>query len=217
MGATKTNNPPACVRESTAQALLLIMTVLLKNLFTVHFQFDLLKLETNNTRDDILKHAWIIARWTVGYWDFSLTTVATSWVEPHSVWPPSMQYERAPTTLQPPPPTSFKDQHSAYTNCIHITCIKTELQSPDGRNQQYLWHLLFFTQHCSLSQERQSTTNSASITSGQRFCVTLDGGVRANSNHWRKICIWEALQLKWYLTLHLISNPCALDVQSYLP
>jgi len=28
------------------------MTVLLKNLFTVHFQFDLLKLETNNTRDD---------------------------------------------------------------------------------------------------------------------------------------------------------------------
>ena len=62
MGATKTNNPPACVRESTAQALLLIMTVLLKNLFTVHFQFDLLKLETNNTRDDILKHAWIIAR-----------------------------------------------------------------------------------------------------------------------------------------------------------
>ena len=38
------------------------MTVLLKNLFTVHFQFDLLKLETNNTRDDILKHAWIIAR-----------------------------------------------------------------------------------------------------------------------------------------------------------
>jgi hypothetical protein len=39
-----------------------IMTVLLKNLFTVHFQFDLLKLETNNTRDDEVKHAWIIAR-----------------------------------------------------------------------------------------------------------------------------------------------------------
>jgi len=38
------------------------MTVLLKNLFTVHFQFDLLKLETNNTRDDKLNHAWIIAR-----------------------------------------------------------------------------------------------------------------------------------------------------------
>ena len=36
--------------------------VLLKNLFTVHFQFDLLKLETNNTRDDKLNHAWIIAR-----------------------------------------------------------------------------------------------------------------------------------------------------------
>ena len=36
------------------------MTVLLKNLFTVHFQFDLLKLETNNTRDDKLKHACII-------------------------------------------------------------------------------------------------------------------------------------------------------------
>lgn len=58
-----------------------IMTVLLKNLFTVHFQFDLLKLETNNTRDDELKHAWIIARWTAGWWDLSLTTVATSWVE----------------------------------------------------------------------------------------------------------------------------------------
>ena len=41
---------------------LTIMTVLLKNLFTVHFQFDLLKLETNNTRDDKVKHAWIIVR-----------------------------------------------------------------------------------------------------------------------------------------------------------
>ena len=40
----------------------LTMTVLLKNLFTVHFQFDLLKLETNNTRDDKMNHAWIIAR-----------------------------------------------------------------------------------------------------------------------------------------------------------
>jgi hypothetical protein len=34
----------------------------LKNLFTEHFQFDLLKLETNNTCDDKVKHAWIIAR-----------------------------------------------------------------------------------------------------------------------------------------------------------
>ena len=51
------------------------MTVLLKNLFTVHFQFDLLKLETNNTRDDKLNHAWIIARWTVA-------------VEEISLWPP---------------------------------------------------------------------------------------------------------------------------------
>ena len=41
---------------------LTIMTVLLKNLFTVHFQFDLLKLETNNTREDETNHAWIIAR-----------------------------------------------------------------------------------------------------------------------------------------------------------
>ena len=80
-----------------------IMTVLLKNLFTVHFQFDLLKLETNNTRDDKLKHAWIIVRWTVGWWDLSLTTVATSWVEPHSVRPPSMQFERAPTPHTYPP------------------------------------------------------------------------------------------------------------------
>ena len=46
--------------------LLTIMTVLFKNLFTVHFQFDLLKLETNNTRDDKVKLAWIIARLTVG-------------------------------------------------------------------------------------------------------------------------------------------------------
>ena len=38
------------------------MTVLLKNLFTVHFQFDLLKLETNNTRDEKVKHAGIIVR-----------------------------------------------------------------------------------------------------------------------------------------------------------
>ena len=88
----------------------LSMTVLLKNLFTVHFQFDLLKLETNNTRDDELKHAWIIARWTVGWGDFFLTTVATSWVEPHSVWPPSMQFERAPHNhiYHPPaPPLPF--------------------------------------------------------------------------------------------------------------
>ena len=62
IGAYKTNNPLPCVRGSSTHVMLLIMTVLLKNLFTVHFQFDLLKLETNNTRDDILKHAWIIAR-----------------------------------------------------------------------------------------------------------------------------------------------------------
>ena len=62
IGATKMNNPLSCVRGSSTQAVVPIMTVLLKNLFTVHFQFDLLKLETNNTRDDILKHAWIIAR-----------------------------------------------------------------------------------------------------------------------------------------------------------
>ena len=37
-----------------------------KESLTVHFQFDLLKLETNNTRDDKVKHAWIIARLTVG-------------------------------------------------------------------------------------------------------------------------------------------------------
>ena len=45
-----------------SRTLVKTMTVLLKNLFTVHFQFDLLKLETNNTRDDKVKHAWIIAR-----------------------------------------------------------------------------------------------------------------------------------------------------------
>jgi hypothetical protein len=39
-----------------------IKTLFFKNLITVHFQFDLLKLETNNTRDDKVKHAWIIAR-----------------------------------------------------------------------------------------------------------------------------------------------------------
>ena len=51
--------------SSTSQLLFKVMTVLLKNLFTVHFQFDRLKLETNNTRDDKVYHAWIIARWTV--------------------------------------------------------------------------------------------------------------------------------------------------------
>ena len=115
IGAYQTNNLLSCARGSSTHVLFLIMTVLLKNLFTVHFQFDLLKLETNNTRDDILKHAWIIVRWTVGYWNFSLTTVATSWVEPHSVWPPSMQYERAPTTLPHLPPTPLEDQDSTET------------------------------------------------------------------------------------------------------
>ena len=62
IGAYQTNNLLSCARGSSTHVLFLIMTVLLKNLFTVHFQFDLLKLETNNTRDDILKHAWIIAR-----------------------------------------------------------------------------------------------------------------------------------------------------------
>ena len=54
-----------CVQETSSSRVRttsLTMTVLLKNLFTVHFQFDLLKLETNNTRDDKVKHAWIIAR-----------------------------------------------------------------------------------------------------------------------------------------------------------
>ena len=40
----------------------LVTEWVLKNLFTVHFQFDLLKLETDNTRDDKMNHAWIIAR-----------------------------------------------------------------------------------------------------------------------------------------------------------
>ena len=62
IGAYQTNNLLSCARGSSTHVLFLIMTVLLKNLFTVHFQFDLLKLGTNNTRDDILKHAWIIAR-----------------------------------------------------------------------------------------------------------------------------------------------------------
>jgi hypothetical protein len=56
------------------------MTELLKNLFTVYFQFELLKLETNYTCDDKVKHAWIIARWTVGWGGLSLTTVAMSQV-----------------------------------------------------------------------------------------------------------------------------------------
>ena len=91
------------------------MTVLLKNLFTVHFQFDLLKLETNNTRDDELKHAWIIARWMAGQWGISLTAVATSWVENHSIWPPSMQFERAPPPHTQPPPHASAP-HPIYPN-----------------------------------------------------------------------------------------------------
>ena len=55
--------PPVSV--GFASNCIVVMTVLLKNLFSVHFQFDLLKLETNNTRDDKMNHAWIIARWTV--------------------------------------------------------------------------------------------------------------------------------------------------------
>ena len=94
------------------------MTVLLKNLFTVHFQFDLLKLETNNTRDDELKHAWITVRWTVGLWDLSLTTVATNWVEYHSIWPPSMQFERAPHPPSPPqPPKAPKYPPQSMHSC----------------------------------------------------------------------------------------------------
>ena len=102
-GSMLNNGSLPCVSGSPLRVMPTIMTVLLKNLFTVHFQFDLLKLETNNTRDDKLKHAWIIVRWTVGWWDLSLTTVATSWVEPHSVRPPSMQFERAPTPHTYPP------------------------------------------------------------------------------------------------------------------
>ena len=141
IGAYKTNNPCPCVRGSSTHVMLFIMTVLLKNLFTVHFQFDLLKLETNNTRDDILKHAWIIARWTAGYWGFSLTTVATSWVKPHSVWPPSMQYERAPTTLPylPPPPPPLLITMTALKP--YLRCITPALQMLDGQDQWYLWHL----------------------------------------------------------------------------
>jgi len=56
------NGSLPCVSGSPLRVMPTIMTVLLKNLFTVHFQFDLLKLETNNTRDDEVKHAWIIAR-----------------------------------------------------------------------------------------------------------------------------------------------------------
>ena len=58
-----TSTPPrANLAEDCPRRVINTMTVLLKNLFTVHFQFDLLKLETNNTRDDKLKHAWIIVR-----------------------------------------------------------------------------------------------------------------------------------------------------------
>ena len=57
-----TANVIHAAEEVATPLLASIMTVLLKNLFTVHFQFDLLKLETNNTRDDKVKHAWIIAR-----------------------------------------------------------------------------------------------------------------------------------------------------------
>ena len=44
-------NIPLILHHSTARTEV-IMTVLLKNLFTVHIQFDLIKLETHNTRDD---------------------------------------------------------------------------------------------------------------------------------------------------------------------
>ena len=39
--------------------ILYIITVLLKNLFTVHFQFDLLKLETNTCLDNCEMNSWL--------------------------------------------------------------------------------------------------------------------------------------------------------------
>ena len=102
-------NFPSCVCVNQV-----IMTVLLKNLFTVHFQFDLLKLETNNTRDDELKHAWIIARWTAGWWDLSLTTVATSWVEPSFSLTPEHAIWTGPPILPTPTPNPL---------CLHKTTI----------------------------------------------------------------------------------------------
>ncbi len=75
------------------------MTVLLKNLFTVHFQLDLLKLETIYTRDDKVKHAWMIARWMVGWGVSPQPLWRQAGVNLHSVWFPSMLFESPPTHL----------------------------------------------------------------------------------------------------------------------
>ena len=56
--------PTVILSFSTTALFQLWPTVLTFNKyhFTVHSQFDLLKLETNNTNDDKVKHAWIIVR-----------------------------------------------------------------------------------------------------------------------------------------------------------
>ena len=113
-GSMLNNGSLPCVSGSPLRVMPTIMTVLLKNLFTVHFQFDLLKLETNNTRDDELKHAWIIARWTAGWWDLSLTTVATSWVEPSFSLTPEHAIWTGPPILPTPTPNPL---------CLHKTTI----------------------------------------------------------------------------------------------
>ena len=90
------------------------MTVLLKNLFTVHFQFDLLKLETNNSRDDKLNHAWIIARWTVA-------------VEEISLWPPwrraglnLIQFDPRACNMNGPPIPTPTHPHLTPTNTLGL-------------------------------------------------------------------------------------------------
>ena len=89
------------------------MTVLLKNLFTVHFQFDLLKLETNNTCDDKQKHAWIIARWTVvlkrylfDHCGDELGWISFNSTPEHAIWtgPPNLPNPNPNPNHPPQPP-----------------------------------------------------------------------------------------------------------------
>ena len=102
----------------------IIMTVLLKNLFTVHFQFDLLKLETNNTREDETNHAWIIARWTMREEIFLWPIVATSWDEYFSFDPQACNlngppYQPPQPTPHPPTPKSCISDASCHFSYLH--------------------------------------------------------------------------------------------------
>ena len=71
------------------------MTVLLKNLFTVHISFDSIKVDTIISCDDEVKHAWITREYRCVE-QHSSTMVAKSSVGYYSIPTPSVHFEQAP-------------------------------------------------------------------------------------------------------------------------